>query len=80
MKSLRITQTRCGRICGTLLLAAGFILLALRLGWIPADLFRSIPFIPLAMMILGAFMLVSSIVRGRGKNGADTGAGNCCSR
>ena len=68
MKHLLRTQRRCGTFFGTFLLAGGLIWLGVKLGLIPA----SIPFVPLAMIAIGAYMLISSLTRKPGNNGS------CC--
>lgn len=78
MKQSIRAQRRCGAVCGIMLLAGGLVLLGMKLGWIPEELIQSIPFIPLAMVLTGAFMLVSAIMRKRGGNGPANEFGDCC--
>ncbi len=59
-------QRRCGAVCGTMLLAGGIVFLGSKMGWIPDDLLRSIPFIPMAMIVVGAWMLTSAFAKRHG--------------
>ena len=72
MKHSLRAQRRCGTVFGTILLAGGLVWLGVKFGLIPSGIIQSIPFIPLVMIFLGAWMLISSLMRKPGNNG------NCC--
>lgn len=72
MKNSLRAQHRCDTFMGTVLLGTGLVWLGVKFGLIPAVIIQSIPFIPLAMVFLGAWMIISSLMRKPGNHGS------CC--
>lgn len=70
------TRGRRGAVCGAILLAGGGVFLGSKMGWIPDELIRSIPFIPIAMIAVGALLLASAFTKRHG-NGPSAGEPEC---
>jgi F0F1-type ATP synthase assembly protein I len=75
MKHAYGTRRFCSIFCGAALAAAGMLLLGVKMGWIPDEVFRSIPFFPMALIFFGALLIYSSARRRRTKGETGDGAG-----